>query len=182
MLLFAGIFSEWNDPEHSGGFATDQRGKFVVHREHDLHTNVSGQQLFDHAQRYFKQQGAEVVTTGNQLRASGQVKLKQHAGVGNYVAGEVKYTVIVEEDNGEYRYWFTDFMYQPYVKDRYGKLVKANVKPIPMESQMSRLNQGLWQQQRRYAYNAIREVAADFEYQIGKVAIPSTVQTPVAQL
>lgn len=61
----------------------------------------------------------------NALTGAGVFMVNKKNLLGSSEGGELAYTLKVEVKDGKYRYWLTDFVYQPYQRNRYG-----NVEPI----------------------------------------------------
>jgi hypothetical protein len=61
----------------------------------------------------------------NALTGAGVFMVNKKNLLGSSEGGELAYTFKVEVKDGKYRYWLTDFVYQPYQRNRYG-----NVEPI----------------------------------------------------
>jgi|GEM_PF-5654860 len=74
---------------------------------------------FDSASNAYKSNGKYVVYPG---------RIIKHA------TGEVKFEFVVEIKENRYRYYFHNFIYQPYVLNRYGKYVPASGKAIPLNT------------------------------------------------
>lgn len=167
-----------DDVGGNGQFAVDQRGKFVVYHVEALPNEVNFTAVQKQLNAFLDTKGNQTSTKGtNRLESKGSVPMKKHAGIGNYVAGTINYTLVVEDNNGEVNYWFTDLAYQPYRNDRYGKRVKATVSPIPLEEQFSSINAGLWKKQKSYAYDAISELADQVSAQVDAVGKPRVITT-----
>ncbi len=47
--------------------------------------------------------------------------------------GKISFTVKVEVKDQKYRYWLTDFVFTPYVRDRYNNMVPQPGMDVPME-------------------------------------------------
>lgn len=180
MLLFAGLFAPANGQENTGGFMTDQNGKFVVYYQEKNIKFEDGELFKAHVNEFFKKQSPKFEKEEGQERVmvEGKTALKKHATIGNYIAGDVNYKLVFEKTADGYRYWFTDLSYQPYIKDRYGKIVPANVKPIPLEKNMSSLNQGTWNKQREYAYQTLSVLAENFNKHLSNMDQPRVVNIP----
>ncbi|SEL08965.1 hypothetical protein [Parapedobacter koreensis] len=162
----------------NGQFAVDQRGKFVVYHSETLPGEVSFSAVQAHLSAFLEAKGNKVIVrSATRLESEGSAPMKKHAGIGNYVAGTVNYKLVVEDNDGELNYWFTDLTYQPYRNDRYGKRIKATTAPIPLESQLSKLNEEVWKKQRNHAYEAISEVANQVAKQLATVDKPKVITT-----
>lgn len=177
MLMFTGLFADLKEQHNTGGFITDQKGRYVVYHEDDKQQINEDLNLQEHINEFFKLKAAALEESGQgRVAVKGKTMLKKHAGMGNYVAGDVVYNMIFEKTDTGYRYWFTDLAYQPYVKDRFGKLVAAKVKPIPLEKQMSHMNQNVWAKQREFAYQTISALSDSFNMHLQKIDQPKVIQ------
>ncbi|GGG89078.1 hypothetical protein GCM10007415_23990 [Parapedobacter pyrenivorans] len=162
----------------AGQFAVDQRGKFVVYKSNALADEVSFPAVQEQLTAFLDAKGNETTTkSAGRLESTGSVSMKKHAGIGNYVAGKINYTLVLENSEGELNYWFTDLSYQPYRNDRYGKRIKATVAPIPLEDQFSKLNERIWAKQKNYAYEALDELANQVLGQLEAAGRPKVVTT-----
>lgn len=175
MLLFAGIFAEAKEQEHTGGFVTDPNGKYVVYQEEKKEFN-NDLNLQDYVLGFFDNKGVKIEKEGaERMQVRGKTKLKKHAGIGNYIAGDLNYSMVFEKTNDGYRYWFTDLSYQPYIKDRYGKIVPANVRSIPLEKEMSKINKGVWNKQREFAFLTMNELSGELNDYLVKIDEPKVI-------
>lgn len=162
----------------AGQFSVDQRGKFVVHDSETLPSGVSFSDIQAQLNTFLASKGDDTELKGTtRLESRGRVPMKKHAGIGNYVAGDVHYTFVMEDKGGELTYWFTDLTYQPFRNDRYGKRVKATASPIPLEKQMSKVNTQVWKKQKNYAYEAINEMADQVLAQLETARKPRVITT-----
>ncbi len=162
----------------AGQFAVDQRGKLVVYKADALATVTDFSAVSEQVALFMEAKGNKTVAKdAGRLESAGSVKMKKHAGIGNQVAGTINYTMVVENNNGELNYWFTDLTYQPYRNDRYGKRVKATASPIPLESSYSSVNAGVWAKQKGYAYEALDELADQVLAQMESAGKPKVVTT-----
>lgn len=162
----------------AGQFAVDQRGKFVVYKPNALAGEVRFSAVQEQLTAFLDAKGNETTRKAEgRLESIGSISMKKHAGIGNYVAGKINYTLVVENSEGELNYWFTDLNYQPYRNDRYGKRVKATVVPIPLEDQFSKVNERIWAKQKNYAYEALDELADQVLGQLEAAGRPKVVTT-----
>lgn len=162
----------------AGQFAVDERGKFVVYDSEMLPNGLSFSDVQGQLNAFLASKGNKTELKGtNRLESSGRIPMKKHAGIGNHVAGDIHYTLVMEDRDGELNYWFTDLTYQPFRNDRYGKRVKATASPIPLERQMSSLNAQVWKKQKNYAYEAINEMADQVLAQLEVAGKPKVITT-----
>lgn len=179
MLLFAGLFADVKGQENTGGFITDQNGKYVVYHQEKAIKLDDKQDFQSYVSEFFDKKAVKLNAEGQErVTVEGKTALKRHATIGNYVAGAVNYKLVFEKTGDGYRYWFTDLSYQPYIKDRYGKVVPAKVKAIPLEKDMTDINQGSWNKQREYAYQTISTLAENFNKHLNRIDQPTVVNIP----
>lgn len=163
---------------NAGQFVVDERGKFVVYKSSALADGVSFSAVQEQLTAFLDAKGNETVPkAAGRLESTGSVSMKRHAGIGNYVAGKINYTLVLEDSDGELNYWFTDLSYQPYRNDRYGKRIKATVAPIPLEDRFSRVNEWIWAKQKNYAYESLDELADQVLSQLEATGRPKVVTT-----
>ncbi|HJP63723.1 MAG TPA: DUF4468 domain-containing protein [Mucilaginibacter sp.] len=53
--------------------------------------------------------------------------------------GEITYTFTIQCKDSKYRFWFTDFTFIPYERDRYGAFVPVSGKEISLDNASSKL-------------------------------------------
>lgn len=176
MIAGHGVFS--NDPigRNTGGFSVDQRGKLVMVDTDSWPDEVGFNEAREVLTVFLDANGNSTAQLdGRRMESSGKVQLKKHAGIGNHVAGDIHYTLVVADNGPGFTYWFTDLKYQPYRNDRYGKRIKATAAPIPLERKVSKLNEPIWQKQKVYAYESIGEFAEQLFAQLESIGKPTVV-------
>ncbi len=167
-----------DDVGRSERFAVDQRGRYVVYHVETLPNEVNFTAVQEQLTAFLGAKGNKtVLSDAARLESKGSIPMKKHAGIGNYVAGTINYTLVVEDRDGELNYWFTDLTYQPYRNDRYGKRIKATTSPIPLEKQLSKVNEPVWKKQKNYAYDAIDELADQVSAQLQAAGKPRVINT-----
>ncbi|RYY32084.1 MAG: DUF4468 domain-containing protein [Sphingobacteriaceae bacterium] len=75
------------------------------------------------------------------LTGKGGFMVSKKALVSKQDDARISFTMVIEVKDGKYRYWFTDFVAQPYKRDRYANYSPSNEKKIPMEQGLRRLGQ-----------------------------------------
>jgi len=176
MFLCASLFTNEERQAYNGGFLTDQRGKYVV--MYDVQADLSENEDLSLVIRDFFKEEPMVLTEEKRLSVNGAIHLNHHVVMGNYVAGDVLYRLVFEKTAEGFRYWFTDLAYRPYIKDRYGKVTKASVAPIPLEKEFGELNKGAWMRQRRAAYEAIRQESERWGRHLKSAGRAKTIEIP----
>lgn len=167
-----------DDVGRSGQFAVDQRGKYVVYHVETLPNEINFATAKEQLATFLDAKGNKTtLSDAGRLESKGNIPMEKHAGIGNYVAGTINYTLVVEDKGGTLNYWFTDLTYQPYRNDRYGKRIKATKSPIPLERQLSKVNEQVWQKQKNYAYDAINELADQVSTQLESAGKPRVINT-----
>ncbi len=63
--------------------------------------------------------------------------------IASHPSGEVGCTLSLNTKDGRYRFWLTDFIYIPYVRDRYGNFT-AKSTGTPLETEPSKLKAAEW--------------------------------------
>ncbi|HEX8019734.1 DUF4468 domain-containing protein [Mucilaginibacter sp.] len=74
------------------------------------------------------------------LTGVGSYMISKKALVGNSEGGEMHYTLTIEVKDLKYRYWLTDFVYQPYQRNRYGSSEPVAGGEIPLEKASAKLS------------------------------------------
>lgn len=78
---------------------------------------------------------AQGVLTGN-----GSFMVAKKALILSSVGGQIAYTLRIEVKDAKYRYWFTNFVYTPYQRDRYGADVPTPGVNIPLEDAKNKVD------------------------------------------
>lgn len=74
------------------------------------------------------------------LTGKGSFKITKKALILNSAGGEITYTSRIEVKDAKYRYWFTNFVYIPYQRDRYGMDVPVPGINIPLEEAKDKID------------------------------------------
>ncbi len=68
------------------------------------------------------------------------------------IDGAVEYSITLEMKDGKYRYTITNFLYNEFKKNRYGKSEPIKGKYLPLELEVSSLNSKQWEKHREVVY------------------------------
>lgn len=74
------------------------------------------------------------------------------------IGGAVEYDLILEIKDGKYRYTLTNFIFNEYQKNRYGKYEPIKGKYTPLEAQVGSLNKNEWDKQRQVVFDKSQEL------------------------
>ncbi|PWK79655.1 uncharacterized protein with TBP-like fold DUF4468 [Mucilaginibacter oryzae] len=78
---------------------------------------------------------------GNALNGSGVIVInKKNFFGGSSEGGELAYSIKIEVKDNKYRYWLTDFVYQPYQRNRYGNSEIMHGKDVALEKASEKLS------------------------------------------
>ncbi len=69
------------------------------------------------------------------------------------ISGAVEYDIVLEIKDGKYRYTITNFKYNEYQKNRYGKYEPINKKLVPLEMEVSSINKKAWENHQQVVYD-----------------------------
>jgi hypothetical protein len=73
------------------------------------------------------------------LNGEGSFVVSKRSLLSGSLGGEISYTLRIEVKDSKYRYWFTDFKFTPYKRDRYGMEVLDPGITFPMEEAKNKL-------------------------------------------
>jgi hypothetical protein len=74
------------------------------------------------------------------------------------IDGAVEYDITLEVKDGKYRYTITNFLYNEYKKNRYGKSEPIKGKYMPLEMEVSSLNSKQWEKHREVVYEKTQDL------------------------
>ncbi|MDB5150384.1 MAG: hypothetical protein JWQ57_4404 [Mucilaginibacter sp.] len=77
---------------------------------------------------------------GHSLTGTGSYMISKKGLVSNSDGGVLNYTLKIEVKDSKYRYWLTDFVYQPYQRNRYGSSEPVPGGEIPLEKASAKLS------------------------------------------
>ncbi len=140
-LLFSlGAFAQ------KDSLALDENNKYIYYKTADQPGAVADT-LYDRGLYFFKKaypakalKLTKADKDGNALTGTGSFLINKKGLVGNSEGGEMAYTLRVEVKDGKYRYWLTDFVYQPYQRNRYGNVEFMHGKDVALEKASEKLS------------------------------------------
>jgi len=74
------------------------------------------------------------------------------------IGGAVEYDLTLEIKDGKYLYTITNYIFNEYQKNRYGKYEPVKGKYTPLEMEVTSLNKREWEKQRQVVYDKSQEL------------------------
>ena len=140
-LFFAGIILLQTAYGQKTLLAQDENNKYIYYRVVDQ-PNATKDSLAGKVKNFLKQafkKDKQVRTGDSLIIIKDKFVLYSTLAIAKHESGEVDFVFNIECKDNKYRYWFTDFVYKPYQRDRYGMFVPVNGVEIPLEKASSKL-------------------------------------------
>jgi len=96
-----------------------------------------------------------------ELTGHGQFEVPKYGTLTKQPDGIVSYDLIIIIEGSQIEYEFTNFIFQPYKRNRYGKFEPIPGKYFPLELQVSRYNQKSWEQHRRVTVDKVNQLITE---------------------
>lgn len=152
----------------------DEEGKFIYYERVEV-KEVLKNQLKERFYSFLKTPFAEVklkkMYGDSVMICHGKLMINKTLLVMSHPSGEIRYRFQVELKEGKFRFWFTDFNFVPYQRDRYGNFVASTNKGTPLE----RLKSSQWKEYEVQVTDYVFQFAKEFKSQMestGPVVIP----------
>ena len=149
-------------------FPIDEAGKYLFTDVVDL-KGLTKDQLFENGLKFMKK--IKVLHSKSKfLNASkenykifnrGSFYVYRIGSVKKAIAGAVEYDVTLEFKEDKYRYTITNFLFNEYKKNRYGKYEPITGKYKPLEMDASSINKKEWEKQKEVVYQKTEELVAN---------------------
>ncbi|WP_316827228.1 DUF4468 domain-containing protein [Pedobacter miscanthi] len=147
-------------------FTKDDNGKFIYYKVVDSQS-LSKDTLLQRAKSFintaYKKSMTQESITDSSVLAKGTMVIDKTVLVVGHPSGEVSYSFMFEARNGKYRFWFTDLLYIPYQRDRYGNFVATTKTGTPLERSPGKLNAGAWKDVVNSTYNKLEKLGDEFK-------------------
>ena len=113
-------------------------------------------------------------TTNFTVKNRGSFYVHNHGSMKKHPDGAVEYNIIIECRDQRYRYTITNFIFNPYKRNRYGKFEPVSGKYTPLETEPSGLNRSNWNNYRLITFNKSQDLITDLK----KAFIASEISEP----
>ncbi len=144
----------------SPAFPIDDSGKYIFSDVIAV-PGINKGELYSKGEKFIQQLEVHN-STQNNLRKNhedstlfnkGSFVVHNLGAVKNSVGGIVVFDMTLEFKDEKYRYTITNFIFNPYKRNRYGKFESVAGKYTPLEKEVSRLNNKEWAKYRKEVYN-----------------------------
>jgi len=157
-LLF-GIFSQ------QILFPIGDNGKYTFHEVVEL-PGMAKEKIFENGKRFLKK--IKVMKSKTKylnadednyvITNKGSFYVYQYGSVKKAIAGAVEYDIKIDIKDGRYRYTITNYLFNEFKRNRYGKFEPIKGKYMPLEMPVSNLNKKEWEIHREVVYNKTQEL------------------------
>ncbi|MFD2583948.1 DUF4468 domain-containing protein [Pedobacter vanadiisoli] len=147
-------------------FAKDDNGKFIYYKVVDsqfLNKDTLLQRAKSFVKVAYKKSMKAESITDTSILAKGTMIIDKTILVVGHPSGEVSYNFVFEVRKGKYRFWFTDLLFIPYQRDRYGNFVATTKIGVPLERTPGKLEAGAWKDIVNSTYTKIEKFEEDFK-------------------
>ena len=113
----------------------DEHNKYIYYQVVNM-PGLPADSLHDRGLYFFKTaypKAAVKVVNAGAVEATGKFLTYGGVSVLKHEKGEITYQVNIEFKDQKYRFWLTNFVFTPYVRDRYGNFVPQLGVYIPLE-------------------------------------------------
>lgn len=83
----------------------------------------------------------------------GSFYVYQYGSINKAIAGAVEYDISLEVKDGKYRYTITNFIFNEFQRNRYGKYEPLKGRNTPLEMEVSDINKKGWEKHRQVVYD-----------------------------
>lgn len=146
-------------------FPLNEIGKYEFNEIVELN-GIDKDKLFENGQKFMKK--INVLNSKKKfykeekedyvLKNRGSFYVYRLGSVKKGIGGAVEYDLKLEVKDGKYRYTITNFIFNEYQKNRYGKYEPIKGRYTPLEANVSSLNQKEWNKQREVVYDKSQEL------------------------
>lgn len=151
-------------------FPVDEYGKYTFYevvempgmRQDDLFKNgesfLKKVKVLKARKKYLKFNREDFTITNK-----GSFYVYQYGAINKAIAGAVEYDISLEVKDGKYRYTITNFIFNEFQRNRYGKYEPVNGKNTPLEMEVSGMNKKGWEKHRQVVYDKSQELIQNLQ-------------------
>jgi hypothetical protein len=166
MILLAVLFTLFGfTPQQQAPFPVDERGKYTLQEVTEIH-GMDKNTLFENGKSFMKKLKVlnskknylSVDKDNFTITNKASFYVYQHGSANKAIDGAVEYDITLEIKDGRYRYTITNFIFNEYKRNRYGKSEPVKGKYMPLEMEVSALNKKGWENHRQVVYDKSQEL------------------------
>jgi hypothetical protein len=115
----------------------DEHDKYIYYQVADM-PGSNADTLYNRClagltQYFHNSTGKPEVTPGSSIIIHSKLIVYNNTGMAKHEDGEIAYTLHLEFKDAKYRYWLSDFVLQPYQRNRYSEYEKIPGIQVPLE-------------------------------------------------
>lgn len=146
-------------------FPLDETGRYTFTDVAELN-GMSINQLYENGEKFMKKikvlhsktKYFKADKVNNQIFNRGSFYVYRLGSVKKGIGGAVEYDITLDFKEGKYRYTISNFQFNEYKKNRYGKYEPIKGKYTPLEMGVSALNTKEWEKQKEVVYEKTQEL------------------------
>ncbi|MCK5210813.1 MAG: DUF4468 domain-containing protein, partial [Cyclobacteriaceae bacterium] len=146
-------------------FPIDDLGKYTITEVVELH-GIDKDKLFLNGQKFMKKVKVlnskkkyyKIEKDNYTITNKGSFYVYRIGSVKKGIGGAVEYDINLEIKDGKYRYTITNFIFNEYQRNRYGKYEPVKGKFIPLEMEVSSINKKEWEKHKQVVFEKSLEL------------------------
>lgn len=167
MRIIASILLAYvlNHNQQNVDFPIDEFGKYTFTEVTEI-AGMNKDQLYENGHAFMKK--VKVLKSRKKyliedkdnytIKNKGSFYVYRYGSVKQAIDGAVEYDITLEFKDNKYRYTITNFRYNQYQKNRYGKYEPINGKYMPLEAEVTSLNKKTWDKYKEVVYSKTQEL------------------------
>jgi hypothetical protein len=159
----------------------DERGKLIYYEVVES-AKAPKDSLISRAKAFLKADAKKfklsTVKGDTLIEAKGKILISKSALGLARPMGDLDYNFYVEVRDGRYRFWLTDFIFIPYMRDRYGNFVPSTTIGTPLEREQSKLRSAEWQSYQKIAAREAKSLGEQFKVALATTVSPAGIPKP----
>ena len=163
VFFITGIFN-YSLPQDTP-FPINDMGKYTITEVVELH-GIDKDKLFSNGETFMKKVKVlnskkkyfKIEKENYTIRNKGSFYVYRIGSVKKGIGGAVEYDIDLEIKDGKYRYTITNFIFNEYQRNRYGKFEPVKGKYTPLEMAVSSINKKEWEKHKQVVYDKSQEL------------------------
>ncbi len=153
----------------------DESGRYTYHEVVDV-KNFDSVTLLNNAENFLKgyinkkqKKTLHRDDLKGEVTAMSSFQVFKKGSLGKNVDGAIEYSLRIEVKDQKYRYTLTDFYFQEYERNRYGKFEPINGKVKPLETPSSKLNDWQWNDHKKTVQEKMTVLVSQMKVDMMKI-------------